>query len=112
MYGAFGTTIIQGALVATAMFIAGQVTGFWLESALVITSIALAISVWRRNQLYQWLQQPARSPITQVPGLWFDMTKRIQLREQALVREREQVQNLLANLHQSLGSLEDRKSVV
>jgi two-component system, OmpR family, phosphate regulon sensor histidine kinase PhoR len=106
MYGAFGTTIIQGALVATAMFIAGQVTGFWLESALVITSIALAISVWRRNQLYQWLQQPARSPITQVPGLWFDMTKRIQLREQALVREREQVQNLLANLHQSLGSLD------
>lgn len=106
MYGAIGTTIIQGALLVAAIVVGGQVTGFWLESALAVISVALVISVWRRNQFYEWLQHPSDRPMTRVPGLWFDMTKRVQLREQAIVRERMQVQELLANLHQSLGSLD------
>jgi len=106
MYGAFGTTVIQAALLAAAILTAGQITGYWIESSLIAVSVALIISVWRRNQMYAWLQQPAKSPMTRVPGLWFDMTKRIQLREQALVREREHIQELLANLHQSLASLD------
>ena len=106
MYGHFGTTLIQTGLLVAGIIMFGEITGRWLESAFVFVTGALIFSVWRRNQLYRWLEKRPGEPITQIPGMWLDMTRRIQLREAELLRERDQVQGLLANLHQSLGSLD------
>ncbi len=106
MYGYFGTTIIQGLLLIGAIGIAGELTGAWIESALAFISLALVISVWRRNQLYRWLEKRPGQPMTEVPGLWLDMTRRIQKREAELMSERDATHRLLANLHQSLASLD------
>ena len=106
MYGYFGTTVIQAGLLVAGIIMFGEITGLWLESALVFITGALVFSVWRRNQLYRWLEKRPGEPITQIPGMWLDMTRRIQLREAELLKERDQVQGILANLHQSLGSLD------
>ena len=81
MYGYFGTTIIQSGLLVAGILTFGQLTGFWIETALVLISGALVISVWRRNQMYRWLEKRPGQEMTQVPGLWLDMTQRIQKRE-------------------------------
>jgi two-component system phosphate regulon sensor histidine kinase PhoR len=106
MYGYFGTTVIQSLLLFAGIITAGELTGFWMESALGFISLALGISVWRRNQLYRWLEKRPGQPMTQVPGLWLDMTRRIQKREAELSAERDATHRLLANLHQSLASLD------
>ena len=102
MYGYFGTTIIQAGLLVAGILTFGQLTGFWIETALVLISGALVISVWRRNQMYRWLEKRPGQEMTQVPGLWLDMTQRIQKRESEIAAERDSVHQLLANLHQSL----------
>ena len=106
MYGYFGTTIIQAGLLVAGILTFGQLTGFWIETALVLISGALVISVWRRNQMYRWLEKRPGQEMTQVPGLWLDMTQRIQKRESEIAAERDSVHQLLANLHQSLASLD------
>lgn len=106
MYGSFGTTLIQGALLTAAILTFGQITGRWLESSLVFISAALVISVFRRNQMYDWLERKPGAPLGNLPGMWVDMTQRVIHRERQLMRERDDAQALLVNLHQSLSSLD------
>lgn len=106
MYGSFGTTLIQGALLAGTILTAGQLSGRWLESSLVIVSALLIISVIRRNQMYDWLEKKPGTPLGHLPGMWVDMSQRVIHRERQLLRERDDVQMLLINLHQSLSSLD------
>jgi two-component system phosphate regulon sensor histidine kinase PhoR len=56
--------------------------------------------------MYRWLEKRPGQEMTQVPGLWLDMTQRIQKRESEIAAERDSVHQLLANLHQSLASLD------
>lgn len=106
MYGYFGITIIQTGLLFAGILTFGELTGFWMETTLFFVSVALVISVWRRNQMYRWLEKRPGQPITQIPGIWLDMTRRIQKREAEINQEKEAAQRILAGLHQSLASLD------
>ena len=106
MYGYFGATLIQAGLLAVAILAFGQITGRWIESALFFVSVALVISVWRRNQMYDWLEKRPGTTISNLPGLWVDMTERVVRRERNLIRERDEAQSVLVNLHKSLSSLD------
>lgn len=106
MYGYFGTTIIQAGFLFAGIFTFGELTGYWVETTLVFVSLALVISVWRRNQLYRWLEKRPGQPLTRVPGLWLDMTRRIQKREDEITKEKDTAHQVLAGLHQSLASLD------
>ena len=106
MYGYFGTTIIQAGLLFAAIVIFGKLTGYWMETSLFFVTLALGISIWRRNEMYRWLEQRSSRRVTRFPGLWLDMTRRIQKREAEIMAEKESLHQVLTNLHQSLASLD------
>jgi len=106
MYGYFGTTIIQAGILFAAIVIFGKLTGYWMETSLFFVTLALGISIWRRNEMYRWLEQRSSRRVTRFPGLWLDMTRRIQKREAEIMAEKESLHQVLTNLHQSLASLD------
>lgn len=106
MYGYFGTTVLQSLFLISGILTFGQLSGHWLETALVFISAALVLSVLRRNQLYAWIESRNRTPMSGLPGMWRDMSQRIAQREKELQLAQEQAKEGLANVHQSLSSLD------
>lgn len=106
MYGYFGTTLLQTGLLGLMILTFGQLSGHWLETSLIIISGALVVSVISRNRMYHWLQRRPGGPTNQFSGMWAEMAARISQRENLLLRERQDAQTALANLQQSLSSLD------
>lgn len=106
MYGYFGATMWQAVLLGGVIFVSGQLSGLWMESALIVISAALGVTVLQRNRLYHWLQRRPGGLSNRFTGMWAEMAARVEQRENILTRERQDAQTVLVNLHQSLSSLD------
>ena len=105
MRNATSTTTIEiislGILIATLSLVSGH----FLESSLLVTSLYLIVTLWRRNSLYSWLESGKKNELLIGSDLWTDILRRIEIDRERTRKNQEAIVQELNNLQTALSSL-------
>lgn len=105
MRSARSATIVEITLLICGSILAMLIIGKFVEVALLVSLTYLAITIWRRNSFYNWLETGEINGALAGSTLWQDIVRRIELQRQESDQERQSVREQFIDFRQSLGSL-------
>lgn len=105
MRNATSTTTIEIISLGILIVTLSLVSGHFLESSLLITSLYLIVTLWRRNSLYSWLESGKKNELLIGSDLWTDILRRIEIDREQIRKNQEAIVQELNNLQIALSSL-------
>ena len=105
MRNATSTTTIEVISLGILIVVLSLVSGHFLESSLLVTSLYLITTVWRRNSLYSWLESGKKNELLIGSDLWTDILRRIEIDREQTRKNQEAIVQELNNLKTALSSL-------
>ena len=105
MRNATSTTTIEVISLGILIVALSLVSGHFLESSLLVTSLYLITTVWRRNSLYSWLESGKKNELLIGSDLWTDIVRRIEIDREQTRKNQEAIVQELNNLKIALSSL-------
>ena len=105
MRNATSTTILELTSLGLLTIFLGVVTGYLVLSALFVSSAYLAVTLWRRNSFYQWLESNQKNESLITSDLWVDIVRRVEIERDQEKKHTESVTEEFHNLRLALSSL-------
>ena len=79
MRNATSTTILELTWLGLLTIFLGVVTGYFVLSALFVSSTYLVMTLWRRNSFYRWLESNQKNESLITSDLWVDIIRRVEI---------------------------------
>lgn len=105
MRNATSTTILELTWLGLLTIFLGVVTGYFVPSALFVSSAYLAVTLWRRNSFYRWLESNQTNESLITSDLWVDILRRVEIERDRAKEDKASVATELNNLRLALSSL-------
>ena len=104
MRNATSTTILELTWLGLLTIFLG-VTGYFVLSALFVSSTYLVMTLWRRNSFYRWLESNQKNESLISSDLWVDIIRRVEIERDQSKENRAFVAREFDNLRLALSSL-------
>ena len=105
MRNATSTTILELTWLGLLTIFLGVVTGYLVLSALFVSSTYLAVTLWRRNSFYRWLESNKKNESLITSDLWVDIIRRVEIERDQAREDKASVAREFNNLRLALSSL-------
>ena len=105
MRNATSTTILELTWLGLLTIFLGVVTGYFVLSALFVSSTYLVMTLWRRNSFYRWLESNQKNESLITSDLWVDIIRRVEIERDQSKENRAFIAREFDNLRLALSSL-------
>ena len=105
MRNATSTTLLELTWLGLLTIFLGVVTGYLALSALFVSSTYLAVTLWRRNSFYRWLESNQKTESLITSDLWVDIIRRVEIERDQAREDKASVAREFNNLRLALSSL-------
>ena len=105
MRNATSTTILELTWLGLLTIFLGVVTGYFVLSALFVSSTYLVMTLWRRNSFYRWLESNQKNESLISSDLWVDIIRRVEIERDQSKENRAFIAREFDNLRLALSSL-------
>ena len=105
MRNATSTTILELTWLGLLTIFLGVVSGYFVLSALFVSSTYLAVTLWRRNSFYRWLESNQKNESLITSDLWVDIVRRVEIERDQAKDDKASVAREFDNLRLALSSL-------
>ena len=105
MRNATSTTILELTWLGLLTIFLGVITGYLVLSALFVSSTYLAVTIWRRNSFYRWLESNQKNESLITSDLWVDIIRRVEIERDQAREDKASVAREFNNLRLALSSL-------
>jgi len=105
MRNATSTTILELTWLGLLTIFLGVVTGYFVLSALFVSSTYLVMTLWRRNRFYRWLESNQKNESLITSDLWVDIIRRVEIERDQSKENRAFIAREFDNLRLALSSL-------
>ena len=105
MRNATSTTLLELTWLGLLTIFLGVVTGYLVLSALFVSSTYLAVTLWRRNSFYRWLESNQKTESLITSDLWVDIMRRVEIEQDQAREDKASVAREFNNLRLALSSL-------
>ena len=105
MRNATSTTILELTWLGLLTIFLGVITGYLVLSALFVSSTYLAVTLWRRNSFYRWLESNQKNESLITSDLWVDIIRRVEIERDQAREDKASVAREFNNLRLALSSL-------
>lgn len=105
MRNATSTTLLELTWLGLLTIFLGVVTGYLVLSALFVSSTYLAVTLWRRNSFYRWLESNQKTESLITSDLWVDIIRRVEIERDQAREDKASVAREFNNLRLALSSL-------
>ncbi|MDC3032375.1 phosphate regulon sensor protein PhoR [Litorivicinus sp.] len=105
MRNATSTTLLELTWLGLLTIFLGVVTGYLVLSALFVSSTYLAVTLWRRNSFYRWLESNQKTESLITSDLWVDIIRRVEIEQDQAREDKASVAREFNNLRLALSSL-------
>jgi two-component system phosphate regulon sensor histidine kinase PhoR len=102
---ATSTTLLELTWLGLLTIFLGIVTGYFVLSALFVSSAYLSLTLWRRNSFYRWLESNQKNESLITSDLWVDIVRRVEIERDQAKKYTESVTEEFHNLRLALSSL-------